>query len=68
MAASIAVYALLPWSAWSLLANVLTPVIIGMIFIGEHWARYRLHPEFERLTLAEMVQAVSRGPSEAARP
>jgi uncharacterized membrane protein len=68
VAASIAVYALLPWSAWSLLANVLTPVIIGLVFVGEHWARYRLHPEFERLTLAEMVQAVSRAPGEAARP
>lgn len=68
VAASIAVYALLPWSAWSLLANVLTPVIIGLVFVGEHWARYRLHPEFERLTLAEMVQAVSRAPGEVARP
>lgn len=65
---SVAVYALLPWSAWSLLANVLTPVIIGLVFVGEHWARYRLHPEFERLSLAEMVRAVSRTPGEVARP
>lgn len=68
VAASIAVYALLPWSAWSLLANVLTPVIIGVVFLGEHWARYRLHPEFERLTLAQVVHAASRTPGEAARP
>lgn len=68
VAASFAVYALLPWSAWSLLANVLTPVLIGLVFVGEHWARYRLHPEFERLTLAQMVRAASQPAGEAARP
>lgn len=65
---SVGVYTLLPWGAWSLLANVLTPVIIGLVFVGEHWARYRLHPEFDRMTLAEMIRAVNRPAGEAVRP
>lgn len=65
---SVAVYATLPWEAWSLLANLLTPVAIAAVFVGEHWARYRLHPEFERLTLAQVLHAMSRGPGEAVRP
>jgi uncharacterized membrane protein len=56
-ALSVAVYALAPWSAWSLLANVLTPLAIGLLFVGEHLLRYRLHPEFERVTLMDAVHA-----------
>ncbi len=65
--ASIGVYALLSWEAWSLLANVLTPLAIGLVFAGEHWARYRLHPEFDRITLAQMVQSVRQPSNGAAR-
>ncbi len=64
---SVGVYALLPWEAWSLLANVLTPLLIGVVFVGEHWARYRLHPEFDRITLAQMVQSVRHPSGGAAR-
>lgn len=67
VALSVGVYALLPWEAWSLLANVLTPLLIGVIFVGEHWARYRLHPEFDRITLAQMVQSVRHPSGGAAR-
>lgn len=51
-AASIAIYALLPWSAWSLFANLVTPLAAVALFVGEHRMRYRLHPEFERMPLA----------------
>ena len=56
-ALSLMVYALAPWGAWSLLANVLTPLAIGLLFVGEHLLRYRLHPEFERVTMMDAVHA-----------
>lgn len=56
-ALSLAVYGLAPWSAWSLLANVLTPIAMGLLFVGEYLLRYRLHPEFERTTLMDTVRA-----------
>ncbi|MDB5732517.1 MAG: hypothetical protein JWQ03_2412 [Variovorax sp.] len=58
-AASLGVYALLPFSAWSLLSNLVSPVLIGALFIGEYLLRYRLHPEFERTTMIQAVKAFS---------
>ena len=58
-AASLAAYALLPFGAWSLLANLLSPVLVALLFVGEYLLRYRLHPEFERTTLAQTVRAFS---------
>lgn len=63
---SCAVFALMSWQAWSLLANLLTPLCIAALFVGEHWARYKLHPEFERLTLAQVVQSMAPRPASAA--
>lgn len=54
---SLAVYAWAPWSAWSLLANVATPLAMAVLFVGEYLLRFRLHPEFERKPLADMVKA-----------
>jgi len=34
-----------------------TPLAIVALFIGEYLLRYRLHPEFERATLAQAVRA-----------
>jgi uncharacterized membrane protein len=60
--ASVLVYLTLPFQAWSLLANVLTPLCVIALFLGEHFARYRLHPEFERSRLVDVVRvAVGRG-------
>jgi len=42
---------------WSVLANLLTPVAIASLFVGEYLLRYRLHPEFERVTMATAVRA-----------
>ncbi len=55
--ASIVVYLTLPFSAWSLLANVLTPLLVVALFVGEYLLRYRLHPEFERTRLVDAVRA-----------
>ena len=60
---SLVVYATRPWNDWSLLANVITPVVIAALFVGEHLLRYRLHPEFERSGLLETVRAYSRPPA-----
>ncbi|MED5618434.1 hypothetical protein [Ideonella sp. BN130291] len=61
-AVSVAVYALAPWSTWSLLANVGTPVAVALMFVGEHWLRYWLHPEFERASLMDAVRAFRDAP------
>lgn len=61
--ASVLVYALLPFSAWSLLSNLLSPLMIGALFIGEFLLRYRIHPEFERVTLAQALEACRGGHS-----
>jgi uncharacterized membrane protein len=42
---------------WSLLANLLTPVLTTTMFVGEYLLRYRLHPEFERVSLQKALQA-----------
>ena len=62
---SVLVYALRPFSDWTLLSNLASPVMIGGLFVGEYLLRYRLHPEFERTTLAQTLQACWGGPSGA---
>lgn len=54
---SLALYAWAPLAWWSLWANVATPVLAIGLFVGEYLLRYRLHPEFERVTLADAVRA-----------
>jgi uncharacterized membrane protein len=57
------------FTAWSWFANVATPLSALALFGGEHLLRYRLHPEFERVTMAAAWQAYARadaGPSSAA--
>jgi uncharacterized membrane protein len=53
----VAVYAACDWRVWSLLANLVTPLAIGALFVGEYLLRYRLHPEFERSSLAAALGA-----------
>ena len=61
-ALSLAIYAWAPWWFWSLLANVLTPLAVAALFIGEHALRYRLHPEFERTSIAQALRAYRQTP------
>ena len=56
-ALSLALYASLPFAAWATFANLVTPLAIVVMFVGEYLLRYRLHPEFERATLAQAVRA-----------
>jgi uncharacterized membrane protein len=54
---SLAVYALAPWPAWSFFCNVVTPGAAVGLFVVEHAMRYRRHPDFERVTLVQALQA-----------
>jgi uncharacterized membrane protein len=56
-ALSVVLYAAAPFDVWATFANLVTPVAILVMFIGEYLLRYRLHPEFERATLAQAVRA-----------
>ena len=57
VALSLALYAWAPWWAWSIFANLATPVAAIALFVGEHWLRYRLHPEFERTSMLQALRA-----------
>ncbi len=61
-ALSMAVFAVAPFPTWAAFAALATPLAMLGLFIGEFVLRYRLHPEFERATLAQAVRAyASRG-------
>lgn len=55
--ASLALFAAGEFAHWSLLANILTPVLTAAFFVGEYLVRYWLHPEFERVSLQQALQA-----------
>ena len=57
---SIGLFLFAPFDAWALFANLLTPLAMLLLFVGEFLLRYRLHPEFERATLADAMNAYSR--------
>ena len=56
---SIVVFVAAPFAVWATFANLVTPLAIVAMFVGEYLLRYRLHPEFERATLAQAVRAYS---------
>ena len=64
--ASLVVYVSLPFAAWSFLANLLTPIMVGVLFVGEHLVRYRIHPEFERTRMIDAVRAFYSSPVDRA--
>ncbi|WP_309899691.1 hypothetical protein [Variovorax soli] len=64
--ASVIVYATMSFAAWSVLANLLTPLMVGILFVGEYLLRYRLHPEFERTRLIDAVRAFYNAPADPA--
>lgn len=60
--ASLAVYAFFSFAVWSVLANLLTPLMVAGLFVGEHVVRYRIHPEFERTRMIDAVRAFYSAP------
>lgn len=54
---SLALFAFAPFGTWAAFANLATPLAMLALFVGEYVLRYRLHPEFERATLAQAVRA-----------
>lgn len=56
-AASLTLFAAGDFARWSLLANLGTPVLTAGFFVGEYLLRYWLHPEFERVSLQQALQA-----------
>ncbi len=54
---SVALYAFAPFDMWALFANLLTPVTLAAMFVGEYLLRYRLHPEFERASFADAIRS-----------
>lgn len=54
---SIALYASAPFGTWALFANLLSPLTVIAMFGAEHLLRYRLHPEFERSSVADAIRS-----------
>lgn len=67
-ALSVGVYATQPFTTWSFASNVLAPISIAALFIGEHVVRYLLHPEFERVRMVDAVRAFRAGADVPATP
>jgi uncharacterized membrane protein len=66
-AVSLLVFALAPFETWAWFANFATPLALAAMFGGERVLRYRLHPEFERSSVADTIrayrEAFATGPS-----
>lgn len=54
---SVLLFLFAPLPAWSVFANLVSPVSALALFVGEYVWRYRRHPEFERATLLDAVRA-----------
>lgn len=60
VATSVVLYRFGSWTAWSLFANVGTPLSLLLLLVAEWRVRYWLHPEFERVPIATAVRAFRR--------
>ena len=60
-AVSLLLYAFAPFDTWALFANLLTPLAVAGMFACEFLLRYRLHPEFERTSVADAVRSYLQG-------
>jgi uncharacterized membrane protein len=54
---SVILFATLPFAAWAVYAHVATPLALVAMFVGEYTLRFRLHPEFERARVRDMIRA-----------
>lgn len=66
-ALSLLVFALASFETWAWFANFATPLALAAMFGGERMLRYRLHPDFERSSVADAIrayrEAFASGPS-----
>ena len=63
---SVGLFVFASFAAWALFANILTPVAVVLMFAAEYTVRYRLHPEFERASVADAIRSYMRGSDPAA--
>lgn len=63
---SLALYVGMSFETWATFANLLTPVALALMFGGEYLLRYRLHPEFERVTMLDALRAYRQSTQPAA--
>jgi len=54
---SVLLFSFASFGTWALFANLLTPVTLVLMFGAEYGLRYRLHPEFERTTVADAIRS-----------
>ena len=54
---SLALFTGASFEAWATFANLLTPIALALMFGGEYLLRYKLHPEFERVTMMDAIRA-----------
>jgi uncharacterized membrane protein len=47
-------------AAWSLLANLVSPILIAAMFVGEYVVRHRVLPDWERVGVLGGIRAFSR--------
>ena len=47
-------------AAWSVLANIATPALVGLMFVVEYAIRHRVLPDWERVGVLESIRAFSR--------
>ena len=54
-------FALLGLRAWAFFTLVLSPISLGVFVVGEHFLRYRWHPEFDRASLRQTIRTWREG-------
>ena len=59
-AASVALYLGGFLAAWSLLANIASPLLVGAMFAGEYFVRHRVLPDWERVGILGGIRAFAR--------
>ena len=67
-AISVGLFLAAPFAAWAVFANLLTPLALLLMFVGEFLLRYRLHPEFERASFTAAMRAYTRRGAAPADP
>lgn len=66
--ASLALYRWASFPVWTVFANVVTPLAVLLMFVGEFLLRYRLHPEFERVSFGSAWRAWQQEEARLAAP